>query len=87
MNLFKKSLKNEILELSKVIFQEILIENKDNSSLGIKNGIEIIIEYLNNNEQGLAFEHLKYLISVSEIKLTSEQINKMEFITSKLEIK
>jgi len=85
--IFKKPIKNGIAELSKQILNDnVRNENLDLKvdSCGINNGSEIILGYLNNNEIGLAYEHLKYVISECGIELTSDQVEKMDLIAYKL---
>ena len=50
-------------------------------------GNEVIAEYLTQNELGLAYEHLEYVISEVELSLNSEQTKKMIFIAEKLGMK
>jgi len=86
-SIFQKSIKKEIAELSKQILNNIGQITKlhiQANSCGINDGIEIIMEYLNENEFGLAYEHLKYVISETEIKLTNDQVEKMDLIEKKL---
>lgn len=89
-SIFNNSIKNEIAYLSKQILNGILLNDKlelKADSCGINNGIDIIIEYLDNNELGLAYEHLEYVISEYGIVLTTDQVEKKDFIAFKLGIK
>lgn len=51
---------------------------------GILNGNQIIAEYLENQEWGLAYQHLSYLIRETGIYLTPEEIGKVSQIAPKL---
>jgi hypothetical protein len=79
--------KKEIAVLSRQILDD--FRHNDHldlkvNSCGINEGMEIIMDYLSKNEFGLAFEHLEYVISEMDIKLTSAQIEKMDLIKRKL---
>ena len=87
LNIFKNSIEIEIAELSKQILNDIVRNDKlylKVDSCGINNGMKIIMEYLNYNELGLAYEHLEYVISECEIELTTDQFEKMHLIAYKL---
>ena len=86
-DIFKKPIKNEISELSKQIINVNLINNFETNSSGIKDGNKIISEYLTQNELGLAYEHLEYIITEIELKLNTEQTKRMTIIAEKLGIK
>ncbi len=84
---FKKSLKKEIADLSGQILTEILANKKLMSAMescGIKDGEEIILEFLTHREIGLAYEHLEYVISESRIELTTEHLTRLKYIEQKL---
>ena len=87
--LFKNSLKKKITLLTNAILNkewhdEITIST--NESAGILDGKQIILEFLEHNEYGCAFEHLSYVINESNIKLNSEQIIELNEIGQKLNI-
>jgi hypothetical protein len=84
---FKKTIKKEIAELSNQILEVILKNGFETDALGINDGNEIIKEYLTQNELGLAYEHLAYVISEADLSLNAEQTKKMIFIAEKLRIK
>ncbi|MGY6647589.1 hypothetical protein [Wenyingzhuangia sp. IMCC45574] len=73
--------------MSNQIFNVIVKNGFETGSSGIKDGNEIITEYLTQNELGLAYEHLEYVISETELSLNSEQTKTMIFIAKKLGIK
>nr|WP_321248210.1 hypothetical protein [uncultured Psychroserpens sp.] len=80
---------NNIKELSLCVFDEILNIEKsyiEFESFGIKDGKRLVFDFLENNELGLAFEHIKYVISETEIKLKEKEITKMKLIALKLKI-
>ncbi len=87
LNTFTKSIKKEIAELSNQILDVIVENGFESDSCGIKDGNEIITEYLTQNELGLAYEHLEYVISETDLSLNSEQTKTMIFIAEKLGIK
>jgi len=86
-DIFKKPIKNEISELSKQIINVNLINDFETNSCGIKEGNKIISEYLTQNELGLAYEHLEYIITEVKLKLNTEQTKRMTIIAEKLGIK
>lgn len=83
----KYVLKKTIAELSNEIFNVILKSGLKTDSCGIKNGNEIITEYLNKNELGLAYEHLEYIVFETDFSLISEQNEKINLIAKQLELK
>ncbi|GEQ87416.1 hypothetical protein ULMS_29240 [Patiriisocius marinistellae] len=90
IKIFQKSLKKEIAELSNDILNTVWsnrIEQSNFESLGIKNGKQIIAEYLENREYGIAYEHLAYLITECEMELSVEQKNRMDKIAYKMNVK
>lgn len=79
--IFKKSISDEIQELAKSILNaewKRRISTLEIESIGILDGEEIIFEYLEHNEYGCAFDHLTYLVSETETKVTIEQAEKIE---------
>jgi hypothetical protein len=87
LNIFKKSIEKEIADLSDQILNVILQNDLKTNSYGIKDGKEIITEYITQNEWGLAYQHLEYVISEAEFRLSSEQTKRMSLIAEKLELK
>jgi len=86
-SIFGKTLKNEIRDLFESILNDqwkSRIESTEIESAGIINCEEIISEFLEQNEFGCAFEHLTYVISETEIKLTTEQANRINQLKNKL---
>lgn len=76
-----KSLINEtVVVVQELVDQEFLNCNgipEPRSSLdqlGLKDGKEIIIDYLDHNEFGLALEHLVYMIEETEISLPQSTV-------------
>ncbi len=68
--------------MNEVLDNERLISEID--SKGIKDAKEIISEYIEMNEKGLAYEHLEYVVSECGIKLKDEQVAKLNSIAEKL---
>ena len=60
------------------------IEQSNIESLGIKNGKQIIAEYLENREYGIAYEHLAYIITECKMELSVEQKNRMDKIADRM---
>ena len=90
IKIFQKSLKKEIAELSNEILSSvwsIKIKNSDTESRGIKDGKQLITEYLKNREYGIAYEHLAYIITECEIELSVEQKTRLDKIADKMNIK
>lgn len=88
--LFKNSLKKKITLLTNAILNkewhdEITIST--NESAGILDGKQIILEFLEHNEYGCAFEHLTYIINESNIKLNTEQLIELKEIGKKLKVR
>jgi hypothetical protein len=89
IKIFQKSLKKEIAELSNEILNFIWsnrIELSNIESLGIKDGKQIIAEYLENREYGIAYEHLRYIITECEMELSVERKNRMDKIADRMNI-
>lgn len=92
INHTKKSLQKQIRDLSNDILNSVWLNKVEQSaikSLGIKDGPQIISDYLKNLENEIAFEHLVYVISECDLELNLEQKNRINKITElmKLEIK
>jgi hypothetical protein len=89
-DLFKNPVKKEIRELTNSVlnkqWQKEIPKAKVESS-GILDGREIIFEFLDFNENGCAYEHLAYVVSELDIKLTSDQITEMNKLANKLNVK
>jgi len=86
---FKKSIKKEITELSDQILTEISLNEKvslNMDSCGIMDGKEIISEFLIQNETGLAYEHLIYVISECEFNPKDCETEKLNSIAKRLGI-
>ncbi|MDN3594172.1 hypothetical protein [Zunongwangia endophytica] len=86
---FQKSLKKEIAELSNEILNSVWsnrIEQSNIESLGIKNGKQIIAEYLENREYGIAYKHLAYIITECEMELSVERKNRMDKVADRMNI-
>ncbi|WP_412560533.1 hypothetical protein [Winogradskyella sp. MIT101101] len=89
-DLFKNPVKKEISELTNSILNEQWqkeISKTKIESAGIQDGREIIFEFLDFNENGCAYEHLTYVVSELDIKLTSDQIAQMNKLANKLNVK
>lgn len=79
-------MRKELLELSQEIIAKLLNERgvaHEFESLGIKDGEKIIQEYVQNNEVGLACDHLEYIISECDIVLSKSQEERISLITKK----
>lgn len=86
-NIFEKSIKNEISDLTKRVLNNQWNKRVSTSkikSAGILDGKEIIFEFLELNEYGCAFEHLTYVVSETETKLTTGQAKKIKQLDEKL---
>ena len=89
IKIFQKSLEKEIAELSNEVLNSVWsykIEHSDIKSSGIKDGKQIITEYLENREYGIAYEHLAYIITECEMELKIEQKNRMAKIADRMNI-
>ena len=74
----------EILGLSQKIIPKIINEKGKIESLGITTGMDIISDYLKYGEPGLAFEHLEYIVTETDFKLSSEESKTFALIAKKL---
>lgn len=84
---FKKTIKKEIADLTTSILNDqwkSQISSTKIESLGILDGNKIIFEFLEHNEYGCAFEHLTYVVSETQTKLTIDQANKIRQLGKKL---
>ena len=54
------------------------IQSANRESLGVENGKELIMEYLNYREYGCALEHFEYIISELDLSLTLVQKGKVK---------
>jgi hypothetical protein len=89
IKIFQKSLKKEIAELSNEILNSVwsnVIEQLNIESLGIKDGKQIIAEYLEYREYGIAYEHLEYIITECEMELSVEQKKRMDKIADRMNL-
>ena len=89
IKIFQKSLKKEIAELSNEILNSVWsnrIKYSSKESSGIKDGKQIITEYLKNREYGIAYEHLAYMINECEIELGVEQKARLDKIADRMNI-
>jgi hypothetical protein len=85
--LMKGALKDDLANLTEQILSEAWlnkIKKTNTDSLGLVDGKEIISEYLDNNEVGCAFDHLKYIITESNIRLNNKQNDNIKRIREKL---
>ncbi|MBQ0786174.1 MAG: hypothetical protein KBT69_01645 [Oceanihabitans sp.] len=88
--IFRNPIKKEISELANGILNEQWhkeISKAKIESSGILDAKEIIFEFLNHNENGCAYEHLAYVVSELNLKLTSDQTSEMHKLAKKLNIK
>jgi hypothetical protein len=51
---------------------------------GLRNGAEIVLDYVDLNEAGVAFEHLIYMINEPPLAVSDECINVLARIAKKL---
>ena len=89
IKIFQKSLKKEIAELCNEILNSVWsnrIEHSDIESSGIKYGKQIITEYLENREFGIAYEHLAYIITECEMEISVEQKKRMDKIADRMNL-
>jgi hypothetical protein len=88
LGLFKNKFSETLKSISKEI-QLLITKNysdKDNLSEGIIDGEKIIDDYLQSSEKGLAFEHLLYMISETELEITDRLLIKIYKLGKKLNI-
>lgn len=79
-------MKQEIWQLSNEIinefFNNVRLPHEIESS-GVNDAKEIIKEFLENNEFGLAIDHLEYFIKECNLKLNPFQLSRMHLISEK----
>ncbi|MEK6153125.1 MafI family immunity protein [Flavobacteriaceae bacterium 3-367] len=79
-------MKKELLALSSEIING-LLSRKDPfctfEAAGIRDGLEIIHEYVANREFGVAFEHLEYIISECDISLSPAQVERLSSLAKR----
>ena len=90
MKFFKSSIEKKILALSLEAQAQIneLFEASDDpppegsalEQAGLRNGNEIIEEYLRHGELGLAVDHLRYMVEETEIELKESSILALDFL-------
>lgn len=54
---------------------------------GLRDGKEVVINYVNFNEFGLAVEHLIYMVSETGIDLTPQTRNELQEVADRMRIK
>ena len=77
----------KIQQLVDLRFGSLTGEPESNLSLdqaGLRQGDQIIYEFLDHGEHGLAFEHLVYMIEEAGIALAPEQRRTLDQISAKL---
>ena len=82
--IFKNKQTEELKSISKEIQLLISNENYDSDSMGIKDGGNIIEEYLLSNEKGIAFEHLLYMISETGLELSEDLLQRIYSVGKKM---
>ncbi len=79
-------MRQEIRQLSNEIIDEFFNNVRlphEIESLGVYGAKEIIQEFLENNEFGLAIDHLEYFIKEYNLKLNPSQLSRMDLISEK----
>lgn len=82
-NPLKKELKRLGIEIQDLILNDKLLSSKIDQE-GIKDGAQIISEYVDQNELELAFEQLHYMITESEIQLSKDQSFRVDKMARKI---
>lgn len=77
-----KKTKEELLNLTASILNKCVLVDSE----GIKNGIEIVSEYLEHNEYGLALDHLAYIISETSYRINKGELSTLWDIANKLKV-
>lgn len=62
-------------------------DNETFEQEGMLTGFEIVQEYLNEDENGLAVEHLMYMVYESDISYPMEIIEEINYLSSTYKIK
>lgn len=85
MNKSVEDLINEaLIEVNALMYREFLknIPIRPGSTLdqsGLENGAEVVVDYLQHGEAGLAYEHLIYMITEPPLEITAELFNLIAF--------
>ena len=88
--MYSDSLKAKIKKLTKEILTDDWKKknsDKNTKSLGIQDAESVIKDFLEDREYICAFEHLEYVISETETRLTVEHAQKMEKMGLALKMK
>ena len=65
-----------VSETSNAVFEQV----------GLLNGKELVLEFLNNSELGLAIEHLLYMVHESGISFSVDKLDSLHTLARKLGI-
>lgn len=79
----------ELAEIAQELVANLYINEPENETFeqsGIINCLEAIKEFINEDEIGLAIEHLLYLIYESDIFYPESELHKVHALASKYEI-
>jgi hypothetical protein len=78
----------EILTLMSTAYEQLgpVPEEHPLAQEGLRNGAEIVLDYVDHNEAGVAFEHLLYMINEPPLAVSDECINVLARIAKKLEM-
>lgn len=73
-----------IMEFKKVDYK---IDNKSSlNQVGLKNGLEIIKDYISEHEYGLAVDHIIYMVQETEIKLSEKNLKLLKNICQNINL-
>ncbi len=86
---FKSKIGSELIKLSLIIKKQIASNksiSKQIDQAGILDGSTIISEYVNQNKFGVAYEHLIYMITESEMSISDSSKITINKIAKKLKL-
>lgn len=78
----------EISTLMSIAYEQLgpVPEDHALAQAGLENGAEIVLDYVNHNEAGVAFEHLLYMINEPPLVVSEECMKVLARIAKTLEM-
>lgn len=78
----------EISTLMSIAYEQLgpVPEDHALAQAGLENGAAIVLDYVDHNEAGVAFEHLTYMINEPPLVVSEECINVLDRIAKTLNI-
>lgn len=79
---------DEISALMSIAYEQLAPVPEDHAlaQAGLENGSEIVLDYLDHNEAGVAFEHLLYMVNEPSLVISEECMKVLARIAKALEM-